>query len=105
MKSIISASLFATAQAKKQKPWTPLTSSVQAMQDIEYFMEGYKDSLQFMGMFQGKAACNVCTEALGPIDFLLTNPTIRVGLDFVATEICVNLGIEGGKRSVCKGGV
>jgi hypothetical protein len=58
-----------------------------------------------MEYYQSKLTCDLCQTALVAPDFLLTNKEIRKALDFIATEICVKMGIEGGERSVCSGAV
>jgi hypothetical protein len=56
-------------------------------------------------MFESKVACNMCTRALGPLDWFLENPTAQAVMDDIAEQICIKEGIEGGKKSVCDGAI
>lgn len=49
--------------------------------------------------------CGMCEVPLKPIDFFLTDSTIRTGLDWIATQVCEKKKIEGGEPEVCKGAV
>ena len=45
--------------------------------------------------------CGVCTAALEPIDWLLeSKPVLHLG-EWIAKQICIEEGIEGGIPSVC----
>lgn len=58
-----------------------------------------------MSSLESKVACDVCTATLAPTDWFLTNSKVRDVLDWIAAEVCIKEGIEGGKKSVCDGAV
>mmetsp|Transcript_25051 Transcript_25051/g.38877 ORF Transcript_25051/g.38877 Transcript_25051/m.38877 type:complete len:106 (+) Transcript_25051:114-431(+) len=83
----------------------PESSSKVALQDIEYFFEGMKDAFGEASPFEGKIACNLCSDALTPLDKLLENKFVTKVLDFISLMVCEHFGIEGGQKSVCKGAI
>lgn len=75
------------------------------MQALEYNMNSMSKAASPLEDYQSRVSCDLCKASLVTPDFILENKQFRKVLEFIATEVCVKMGIEGGERSVCKGGV
>ena len=84
---------------------TNTQSTPDLMKSLEYNLHLLTQATSPMEYYQSKLSCDLCQAALVTPDFILENKEIRIALDYLATEICVNMGIEGGERSVCAGAV
>lgn len=77
----------------------------QAVQSLEYGLDGFKRATRFMSILASEWTCSSCQATLAPVDAFCNNLTIRHVLEEVITEICVHFKIEGGERAVCKGAI
>ena len=75
------------------------------MLDAEYMLNRHRNDIEFLSVFKSEIACDMCSGALAPIDFLLQNRLVMGVLEEISYEVCMHFKIYGGVSSVCRGAI
>jgi hypothetical protein len=77
MQNPLVIALLLGAVAAKTHTLTSDKLAQKIMMAAEYELDQIKRSTEWLSMFQGPLACNVCSTALNPIDKFLQNQTVQ----------------------------
>lgn len=106
----ISYDIFSLSDPWQSSSWghfirKPKAHKMDLMLDTEYFINRHSKHLDFLSSFESEIACDMCTAAVFPINYLLQNRLVMGILEEISYEVCMHFKIYGGISSVCRGAI